>query len=123
MGRRPDSTLDQRSIVIGMLTAVMMNKQTARHFQACECTISSLSAKIRQIGSVKNRQHVARPRKTTRREDIENVTSFRRYRFLCSARIPGLVRNAPETRICAKAVQRRLSGARLRWRPLYVGVP
>ena len=62
MGRRPDSTFYQRSIVIGMLTAGMMNKQIAKHFQTCECTISSLRTKIRQIGSVKNRQHAARPR-------------------------------------------------------------
>ena len=32
MGHRPDSTLDQRSIVIGMLTAGMINKQIAIHF-------------------------------------------------------------------------------------------
>ena len=114
MGRHPDSTLDLRSIVIGMLTTGMMNKQIDRHFQACECTISSLRIMIRQIGSVKNRQHAARSRKTTRREDIENVTSVKRYRFLSSARIPGLVRSATGTWICAKAVQRRLSGARLR---------
>ena len=43
MGRRPDSTLDKRNIVIGMLTAGMMNKQVTRHFQACQCMISSLT--------------------------------------------------------------------------------
>ena len=52
MGHRPDSTLGKRKIVIGMLTAGMMNKQIVRHFQACESTISSLRTKIRQIGSV-----------------------------------------------------------------------
>ena len=35
MGCRPDSTLGKRKIVIGMLTAGMMNMQIARHFQAC----------------------------------------------------------------------------------------
>ena len=45
VGRRPDPTLGKRKIV--MLTAGMMNKQNARHFQACECTISSLRTKIR----------------------------------------------------------------------------
>ena len=114
MGRHTDSSLNQRIIVIGMLTAGMMNKQIARHFQACECTISSLGTKIRQMGSVKNRHHADRPRKTTRKEDIDNVTSFRRNRFLSNARISGLVKNATGTRICAKTVQRRLSGARLR---------
>ena len=106
MGRRPDSTLGKRKIVIGMLTAGMMNKQIARHFQACECTKSSLRTKIRQIGSVENRHHADRPRKTTRKEDIDNVTSFRRNRFLSRASLPGLVRNATGTRICAKTVQR-----------------
>ena len=46
MGRRPDSTLDRHNIVIGILTVGMMNKQIARHFQACESTISSLRSKI-----------------------------------------------------------------------------
>ena len=31
MGRRPDSTLGKHQTVIGMLTAVMMNKQIVRH--------------------------------------------------------------------------------------------
>ena len=112
MGRRPASMLGKRKIVIGMLTAGMMNKQSVRHSQACESTISGLRAKVRQIGNVE--YHADRSRKTTRRDDIENVTSFRRNRFLSRARIPGLVRNALGTRICAKTVQRRLKGARLR---------
>ena len=99
-----------------MLTAGMMNKQIARHFQACECTISSLRirTKICQMGNVKNLHHADRPRKTTGREGIDNVTSIRRNWFLSSARMPGLVRNAMGTWICAKTVQRRLSGARQR---------
>ena len=87
-----------------------MNKLIARHFQDFECTIFNLRTKAR----VKNRQHPYRPRKTTRRVDIDNVTSFRRIRFLSSVKIPGLERNATGTRICAKTVQGRLSGARLR---------
>ena len=114
MGRRPDTTLGKRKIVIGMLTAGLMNRQIVRRFQACEFTISSLRIKNRQMGCVENRHHVDRPCKTTRREDIDNVTSFRRNRFLIKARIPGLVRNATGTRICAKTVQRRLKGARMR---------
>ena len=114
MGRRPDSTLGKRKIVIGMLISGMMNKQIARHFQACECRKSSLRTKIRQMGSVENRYHADRQRKITRREDIDNVTSFRRIRFFSRARIPGLVRNATGTQIGAKRVQRRHRGARLR---------
>ena len=101
-------------IVIIMLTAGMVNKQIARHFQACECAISRLRTKICQINNVKNRHNADRPRKTTRIGDIDNVTSFRRNRFLSSARMPGLVRNATGTRFCAKTDQRRLSGARQR---------
>ena len=67
--------------------------------------------------------HADRSRKTTMRLDIDKVTSFRRNRFLTRARIPGLVRDATGTRICAKKVQRRLKGARLRGRLPYVGVP
>ena len=123
MGRRPDSTLGKRKIVIGMLTAGMMNKQIVRHFQACQSMISSLRTKIRQMCSVENRSHADRLRKTTRREDIEKMTSFRRNRFLSRTRMPGLVRNATGTRICAKTVQRRLEVARLCWRRPYVVVP
>ena len=113
MGRRTDSMLGKRKIIIGMLIAGMINKQITRHFQACECTKSSLRTKIRQMSNVENRHHADRPRKITRREDIDNVTSFRRNRFLSRARIPGLVRNATGTRICAKTVQRRQRDARL----------
>ena len=42
MGRRPDWTLGKRKSVIGMLTASMMNIQTAKHFQACESSSFSL---------------------------------------------------------------------------------
>ena len=114
MGRLPDLTLGKRKIVIGMLNAGMMNKQIARHFQACECTISSLRTKIHQIGSVENRHHADRPRTTSRREDSDNATSFRRNRVFSRARIPGFVRNATGTLICAKTVQRRLKGVSLR---------
>ena len=79
-----------------MLTVGMMNKQIVRHFQACECTISSLRTKIRKMGSVKIE---IMPRKTTRR-----VTLFRRNRFVSTARMPGFLKNAKGTRICAKAV-------------------
>ena len=56
MGRRPDSTLGKRKIVIGMLTAGIMNKQIVKHFQACQSMISSLRTKIRQMGSGENRK-------------------------------------------------------------------
>ena len=56
MGRCPDSTLGKRKIVIGLLTAGMMNKQIVRHFQACESSISSLRTKIRKMGSFRNRK-------------------------------------------------------------------
>ena len=56
MGRRPDSTLSKRKIVIGILTVGMTNKQIVRHFQACESTISGLRTKLRQLGSVENRK-------------------------------------------------------------------
>ena len=48
--------LGKCKIVIGMLTAGMMNKQIVRHFQACESMKSSLRTKIRQMGSVENRK-------------------------------------------------------------------
>ena len=50
------TTLGKCKIVIGMLTADMVNKQSVKHLQACESTISSLRTKIRQMGSVENRK-------------------------------------------------------------------
>ena len=46
MGRRPDWKLGKRKIVIGMLTASLMNKQTAKHFQACESSLFSLRTRL-----------------------------------------------------------------------------
>ena len=77
--------------------------------------------KIVNVSKIEN--HADRSPKKTRREDIDKVTSFRRNRFLCKSIIPGFVRNATGTRICTKAVQRRLKGVRLRLRRPYVGVP
>ena len=36
MERYPDSTLGKHKIMIGMLSAGMVNKLSVRHFQACE---------------------------------------------------------------------------------------
>ena len=110
IGRRPDSTLYKRKIVIGTLSASMINKHIARYFQACECTISSLRTKSVRLAVFKIENHAHRSHKTTSREDIDIVTSFRCTRFLSRARIPGLIRNAKRTRICSKPVQRRLNG-------------
>ena len=102
MGRRPNSTLGKHNIVIRILTAGMMNKLITRHFKACECMVSSLRTIIRQMGTIENRNHADRLRKTNRIEDIDNVTSFKRNRFLSLPRLPGLVRNAMGTQISAK---------------------
>ena len=114
MGRRSDSTLGERKIVIGMLTAGMMNKQIVRYFQLVSLRYPVLEPRsvIWPVSKIVN--NADRSRKIARREDIVKATSFRRYRFLSRARIPGLVRNATGTRICAKTVQRRLKNARLR---------
>ena len=58
MGRRPDSTFGKRKIVIGMLSAGMINMPIATHFQGCECTISSLRTKVGQMGSAENLEPV-----------------------------------------------------------------
>ena len=113
MGRHPDSTLGECKIVIGMLTAGMMNKKIVRHFQACESMISVLEPRFVRWAVSKIENHADISCKTTRREDIDKVTSFRRNRFLCRARIPGFVRNATGTRVSAKTVQRRPKDARL----------
>ena len=96
-----------------MQTAGQMNKQIVRHFRACENAISSLKTKICKMGSVKIKiiptDHVRPPG-----EDIDIVTSFRHYRFVSSAKILGLLRNATGTLFGVKTVQRQLCGAHLR---------
>ena len=96
--------LDQRNIVIGMLTAAMMNKKVAQHVHAIGSTISRLRTKSRQTGSVK---------KSTWREDIDDLTSPKRNRFSSSTRIPGLVRNVTVTRIFAKTYSKATEWYRL----------
>ena len=100
MRRRPDSTLDQRNIVIGKLNVGMFNKQVARHFQTCVCTIFSHRNKVPADGQCEKSTSCQQ----TRREDIDNVTSHKRNRLLSNTRIPDLVRNAPVTRICDKTI-------------------
>ena len=108
MGHRPDSASYQYNIVIGMLTAGMMKKQVAQHFQACECMISGHRTKFCQKGSFKSRHHIDRPHYPTRKEEIDNVTSCRCNPFLSSRRSPDLVRNTMGIPICDKTVQRGL---------------
>ena len=114
MGRRPDWTLGKHKIVIEMLTADMIKKQLLDIFKLVSLRYPVLEPRFVRLAVSKFENHADRSRKTTRREDIDKVTSFRRNRFLSSARLPGLVINATGTQICAKTVQRRLKGARLR---------
>ena len=112
--RRTDSTLSKHKNVIRMITAGMMNKQIVRHFKLVSLRYPVLEPRSVRWAVSKIENHDDRSRKTTRREDIDKVTSFRRNRFLSRARIPGLVKCASGTRICAKTVQRRPKSARLR---------
>ena len=121
-GRRPDSTLGKRKIVIGMLIAGMMNKKIVRHFQACEFTISSLRTKLRQLGTAEKPKSM--PTDHVRPPGERTLTRCRRSGVIGKSwqiRIPSWLRNALGTRICAKTVHRRLKGARLRLRRLYIG--
>ena len=83
-----------------------MVKDVAQHFHVSESAISRLRTKYRQTDTTKDRPRPGRPRKTTRRDDNFIVTSSRRNRFQSSTRIARLVRNATETRICAKTVRK-----------------
>ena len=96
MGRRPDSMLSKRKIVIGMLTAGMINKQIVRDiFKLVSLRYPVLEHRSVRWAVSKIENHADRSRNTTMREDIDKVTSFRRNRFLSRARLPtGLVRNA-----------------------------
>ena len=113
MGRRPDSTLGKCKIVIGMLTTGVISKLLDIYkLVSLRYPVLKPRSVIWVVSKIEN--NVDRSRKTTRREDIDKLTSFRRNWFLSRARIPGLVRNVTGTRISAKTVQRGLNGARLR---------
>ena len=111
---RPGMTLmtfEQHERAIGMLTAGMLARDVARHFQRHESTISRLPHR-----SVK-------PRKTTPREERFLATSSRRDRFLSSRKLGRLLRNATGTRVCDRTVRNRLHTARLEACRPYVGIP
>ena len=94
--------------MIGILTAgiIMMNKPIALDiFKLVNVRYLVLEPRSVRWAVWKIENNADRSRKTTRSENIDKVTSFRRNRFLSKARIPGWVRNARETRICAKTVQ------------------
>ena len=110
IGRRPDSTLGTRKIVIGMLTADTMNKHIVRHFKLLSLRYPVLEPRSVRLAVSKIENHANRSRQATRREDIDKVTSFRCNQFLSRERRLGLGRNVLGTRICAKTVQRRLQG-------------
>ena len=112
-GRRPDSTLGKRKIVIEMLTAGMMNNQILDILKLVSLRYPVLEPRSVRWAVSKIENHADRSRKTTMSEDIDKMTSFRRNRFFSRVRIHGLVRNATGTRICAKTAQTRLKGARL----------
>ena len=69
MGRRPNSTLDQHSIVIEMVTAGLMNKHIASHFKLLSVRYPVLEPRsvIRIVSKIDNRptDHVRPPGERT----------------------------------------------------------
>ena len=121
--RRPGMTFEQRERAISMLTAGMLARDVARHFQCHESTISRLLNIFQQTGDAADRPRSGRPRKTTSREDRFLTTSCRRNRFLSSGKFGRLLRNATGTRVCDRTVRNRLHAARLKVCHHYVGIP
>ena len=123
MGRRPRMTFGQSERAIGMLTAAMLARDVARHFQRHESTISRLLNRFQQTGNVTDRLRLSRPRKSTPQEDRFFTTSSPRNRFLSSRKLGRLLRNSTGTKVCDRTFWKRLHAARLKACRPYVGNP
>ena len=121
--RQPGMMFEQRERAIGMLTAGMLARDVARHFQRHESTISRLLNRFQQTGNLVDRPRAGRPLKTTLREDRFLTTSSRCNMFLSSRKLGRLLRNATGTRICNRTVRNRLHATRLKACRPYVGIP
>ena len=105
---RPGMTFEQRERAIGMLTACMLERDVAKHFQRQELTISRLLNRFQQTGNVADHSRSGRPCKTMMWEDHFHTTSSQRNRFLSSRKLGRLLRNATGTRVCDRRVWNRL---------------
>ena len=94
---RPGMTFEQRERAIGMLTAGMLARDVARHFQRHKSTISRLLNRFQQSGNVTDRPRSGRPRKTMTWEDSFLTTSSGCNRFLSSRKLGRLLRNTTST--------------------------
>ena len=81
MGRRPELSVNDRNIALGLLEAGTRVADVACCFGYNEHTIYRLQARLRQTGSEKDSTRSGRPQMTTPRENRFIVTSSRRNRF------------------------------------------
>ena len=75
----PRLTEDQRNQVIGMLINSSVN-EVAQQFNVSRQTIHAIKVKIRQTGTVKDRQRSGRPVVTN---DVDNAQTFEEQIFAC----------------------------------------
>ena len=68
MGRRPEISINDRNIALGLLEAGTCVADVARSFEGKESTICCLLACFRQSGSEKDKPRSGRPRIMTPRE-------------------------------------------------------
>ena len=93
---------EQRKKAIGMLTAGMLARDVARHYQRHESTISQLLKRFQQTGNVADQSRSGRAGNTMPWEDRFLTASSGRSRFLSSRK------NATGTRVCDRTVRSRL---------------
>ena len=72
---RPGMMSEHRERATGMLTAGMLARDVAGHFQSHKLTISQLLNRFKQTGNVADRPRSGRRRKTTPWEDHFLTTS------------------------------------------------
>ena len=119
----PRIKFEQCERAIGMLTAGMLTRVVAGHFQCHKSTISRLLDRFQQTGNVADQPRSCRLRKTTLQEDRFLMTSSQCNRFLSGRKLGCLLRNATGSRVCDRTVRNRLHTARLKACCPYFGIP
>ena len=115
MGRRPELSINDRNIALGLLEAGTHVADVARSFEGNESTIYRLQARFRQTDSEKDIPRSGRPRITMPREVRFIVTSSRRNLFMTATKLVERLGQATGTLIYVFTARKRLRTAGLKF--------
>ena len=116
MAARRRLTDEQRGRALALLDEGLGQREVARRLAVSHSTIQRLLQRFNETGSVQERRHTGRPRKTTRQEDRYLVLAALRERASTTVTLRGHLRAATGVNISCSTVSRRLHAADLRSR-------